>query len=159
MAAAFLSMSVNNYKMEKFNADSIKVMWIAEAGIAQILHDIRDAYFDWCELSDEEDYEEKLKSENGGYFPNFENKPRIKIVTREANTKEGVLNTRESTLTSRVEVKGRKYAVQVRVAANCAATDYILFLNKEKLATEPTEYMQIYGNRVYNGPVHINGGQ
>ena len=56
MAAAFLSMSVNNYKMAKFEADSKKAMWIAEASIAQTIYSFKDSYFTNVQKVEEKEF-------------------------------------------------------------------------------------------------------
>ena len=165
MAAAFLSMSVNNYKMAKFSADSIETVWVAEAGIAQMIHDLRDDYWAYTDLS-EEQYKEVIESRhNPGnkYFPNFDDKPKIKTTTL-WNPK-SVLHLRETTLISEASVRGRKARMECRVKVGSAATDYLTLYHVTKSDSdiesgrglEGAHFLFINSIDINYGPVHSNG--
>lgn len=129
MACAFLTMSVNNYKMAKFTADSTKALWIAEAGVAQSIYDLREDYFA---------HEYQIKDENfaqGGYSSS--------IITIKG------FGVHESLITSVGTYKNRKDAVGL-IMRMATPTDSVLFFDGN--AKEKCMWRTVIG-----GPIHLNG--
>jgi hypothetical protein len=130
MAAAFLSMSVNNYKMAKFNADSIKTIWIAEAGVAQAIHDLRDAYFANKQKVFTQDF-------GGGEL-------------RVAQGTIRGLGIHETLIVSLGKYKLREQSLGTIIRIS-APTDYILFYDGNYLWRNFCSDKRIFG------PLHLNG--
>lgn len=137
MAAAFLSMAVNNYKMAKFNADSIIAVWLAEAGVAEGISLVRDDYFN---------NKYYLSPEREFVIGNPQGKGKFRFGIF---TVRGV-GTHEAQIVGYAEVKRSKAASGARTMI-AVPSDYAYFVEGNG------KFDMRHLGRLIDGPIHLNG--